>query len=160
MSKMHEMMKNNAQSGIIEWIGVRPAKKVEMMQLQKAHIKLNGLDQDYRVNPGKRSVTLVQWEHLPVIASIMGCKHVGPELLRRNIAVSGINLLGLRKHTIKIGDAVLKISGLCAPCSFMEKTLGHGGFNAVRGHGGVTAEVVKEGIIEIGSAVQLLEFND
>lgn len=160
MSKMHEMMKNNAQAGHIEWIGVRPAKKVEMVQLQKANIKFNGLDQDYRTNPGKRAITLVQWEHLPVIASIMGRSEVEPELLRRNIAVSGVNLLGLRKHTVQIGDAILKISGLCAPCSFMEKTLGHGGFNAVRGHGGVTAEVVQEGEIEMGSKVQLLEFND
>lgn len=158
MSKMQEMMQNNAQDGRIEWIGVRPAKKEAMKTLQHARINYNGLDQDYRVNPGKRAVTLIQWEHLHAIASILGRTDVAPELLRRNIVVSGINLLGLRKHSIQIGDAVLKISGLCAPCSFMERTLGHGGFNAVRGHGGVTAEVLTEGDIAVGSSVQLHTF--
>jgi len=159
MSKMQEMMKNHTREGRIEWIGLRPAKKVDMVSVDTVYVRTNGLEGDYRENPGKRAVTLIQWEHLPVIASLTGRDHVSPALLRRNIAVSGINILGLRRHTIKIGTAVLKISGLCAPCSYMEKVFGHGGFNAVRGHGGITAEVVEEGEIQLGSSVTLQEFN-
>lgn len=160
MSKMQEMMKNHAQHGRIEWIGVRPAKKVDMISVEKAQVNFNGLDQDYRANPGKRAVTLIQWEHLPVIASLSACAQVDPAMLRRNIAVSGINLLALRRHTVQIGDAIIKVSGLCAPCSYMEDVLSHGGFNATRGHGGITAEVVKEGAITLGAKVSLLEYSD
>jgi MOSC domain-containing protein YiiM len=159
MSKMQEMMKNNARSGRIEWIGFRPAKKAAMVSVESTKVCFNGLTGDYRENPGKRAVTLIQWEHLPVIAALTGRDSVAPELLRRNIAVSGINLLALRRHTIQVGTAVLKVSGLCAPCSYMEKVFGHGGFNAVRGHGGITAEVIKEGDVDLGSEVSLLEFN-
>lgn len=54
----------------------------------------------------------------------------------------------------RIGGAILRGTGICAPCSRMEETLGPGGYNAVRGHGGITAEVVQPGTISIGDAVQ------
>ncbi len=160
MSKMQEMMKNHALAGQIEWIGLRPAKKAAMESVEAARICFNGLERDYRENPGKRAVTLIQWEHLPVIAAMTKRKDVSPHMLRRNIAVSGINILALRSHTVKLGTAILRITGLCAPCSYMEKVFGHGGFNAVRGHGGVTAEVLEEGDVELGSAVILQKFNN
>lgn len=91
---------------------------------------------------GNRHVTLLQAEHLPVIASCAGLETVMPELLRRNLLVRGINLLALRSKVIVIGDVELEVTGLCHTCSRMEETLGAGGYNAVRGHGGVTACVL------------------
>ncbi|MEO0620340.1 MAG: MOSC domain-containing protein, partial [Pseudomonadota bacterium] len=106
-----------------------------------------------QAKPGKRAVTLIQHEHLAVIASLLGVEAVSPSQLRRNIVVSGINLLGLRNRTFRVGEVVLKGSGLCAPCSRMERALGYGGYAAVRGHGGICAEVVGVGRIAIGDAV-------
>ncbi len=99
----------------------------------------------------------MQWEHLAVIAALSGLEAVGPEALRRNVAVAGINLLGLRKATFRIGTAVLRGTGLCAPCSRMEEALGPGGYTAVRGHGGITAEVVEPGALALGDAVVPLD---
>ncbi len=88
--------------------------------------------------------------YLPVIASILGLESVDPELLRRNICVSGINLLSLKDKHFQIGEVILEYTGLCHPCSFMETTFGPGGYNAVRGHGGITARVLRSGIIRMG----------
>jgi MOSC domain-containing protein YiiM len=115
-----------------------------------------GLDGDrYQGRSGDRQVTLLQAEHLPVIASCAGHAQITPELLRRNILVQGINLLALRDKVITIGAVELAVTGLCHPCSRMEEILGAGGYNAMRGHGGVTARVLTGGPILIGDSVSL-----
>jgi MOSC domain-containing protein YiiM len=75
--------------------------------------------------------------------------------LRRNIVVSGINLLALKDKTFSVGEAQLEMTGLCHPCSKMETVLGPGGYNALRGHGGITAKVVQTGLLAIGDKVFL-----
>ena len=102
---------------------------------------------------GERQVTLFQFEHLAVIASLLGRDQVAPEQLRRNLAVSGINLLALRSGRFTIGGLAFAGTGPCAPCRRLEETLGPGGFNASRGHGGITARVLGDGWIRIGDEV-------
>ena len=67
--------------------------------------------------------------------------------------VSGINLLALKDREFKIGSATLKMTGLCHPCSRMEETFGSGGYNAVRGHGGINACVITPGVIQLNDKV-------
>lgn len=143
-----------AARGRVVWIGARPGRREPVVPVPFAGIRPEGLEGDRRAAPGKRAVTLIQWEHLPVIAALSGFDEVAPETLRRNIAVSGINLLALRNATFRVGRAVLRGTGPCAPCSRMEEALGPGGFNAVRGHGGITAEVVEPGGVALGDAVE------
>ncbi|MEO5670143.1 MAG: MOSC domain-containing protein, partial [Ramlibacter sp.] len=102
-----------------------------------------------------RQVTLVQAEHLPVIAQLAGVATVDAVRLRRNIVVSGINLLALRNVKVRVGDALLEIVGPCAPCSRMEEEVGPGAYAAMRGHGGMTARVVESGAIRVGDAVRV-----
>ncbi len=69
--------------------------------------------------------------------------------------LKGINLLALKDKTFRIGQAVLETTGECHPCSRMEENLGPGGYNAVRGHGGITARVVEAGMIRVGDRVEV-----
>lgn len=110
----------------------------------------------YRGRSGKRHVTLIQFEHLATISSLLHVKAVNPAQLRRNLAVSSINLLALKDKQFSIGSTRLEYTGLCHPCSQMEKTFGIGGYNAVRGHGGITARVIVGGAIHVGDAVKAL----
>lgn len=148
------LLRRHAQAGRIEWIGLRPARKAAVRIVDAAEVDVDGLVGDRRTSPGKRAVTLIQAEHLPVIAALAGIARAAPEDLRRNIVVSGINLSALRKAEILIGTARLRLNGPCAPCSRMEATLGPGGYNAMRGHGGWTAEVVERGRVALGDRVQ------
>lgn len=142
-----------ARDGRVCWVGLRPGRRAPMRPVGEAEIRAEGLAGDRHPSPGKRAVTLIQWEHLPVIAALAGLHAVGPEALRRNVAVGGINLLALRRATFRIGTAILRGTGPCAPCSRMEEALGPGGFTAMRGHGGITAEVVHPGRVALGGAV-------
>jgi MOSC domain-containing protein YiiM len=102
----------------------------------------------------KRQVTLIQQEHLHAIASCLQNDAIEPQVFRRNIVVSGLNLLALKGKTFRIGGVILEYTGLCHPCSKMETALGAGGYNAMRGHGGITTRVVEGGELALGDNVQ------
>ncbi len=88
---------------------------------------------------GPRQVILIAIEDLAVTAAFLGIPEVAPELLRRNLVTRGINLMVLKDRRFRVGAALLEGSGECAPCGRMEAVLGPGSYNAVRGHGGITA---------------------
>jgi MOSC domain-containing protein YiiM len=101
-----------------------------------------------------RQVTLIQAEHLAVIARLARVDHVDPGALRRNLVISGINLLALKNAKLRVGGALLEVVGPCQPCSRMEEAIGPGGYAAMRGHGGMTARVLVGGAIHVGDVVR------
>ena len=98
-------------------------------------------------------MTLFQHEHLDVLASFLGVDAVAPEELRRNLHVAGLNLSALRGVPLRLGEVVVEITVPCAPCSRMQTTFGPGGYNAMRGHGGWCARILRPGRIAVGDSV-------
>lgn len=117
-------------------------------------LKDDRLGQRSEAELSPRQVTLIQAEHLDVIARLARVDRVEAVGLRRNLVVSGINLLALNNTRLQVGDALLEIVGPCHPCSRMEDTIGPGGYAAMRGHGGMTARVVATGAIRVGDVVK------
>ena len=107
----------------------------------------------YGKEGGNRQVTLIQAEHLEAVASMLGLASVAPESVRRNVVVRGINLLALKDRRFHAGNALLEYTGLAHPCSRMETELGPGGYNAMRGHGGITARVIENGEVWVSGTV-------
>jgi len=152
---VEQLRQNLPQKGRVEWIGVRPEKRKKMKVLQEVEVLETGLESDhYAGRSGNRSVTLIQAEHIDNIAAFLHVDKIDPLELRRNIVVSGINLQALKACEFRIGTAVLQMTGLCHPCSRMEEAFGEGGYNAVRGHGGITARVVLQGKIKLYDRVE------
>ena len=149
------------QTGKIDLISRRPSKKapVEILETVEITTEAGIVGDHYQGSSKNRQVTLIQEEHLQSIGSILG-KTVPANETRRNIVVSGINLLAFKDHQFQLGEEViLEMTGLCHPCSRMEENLGPGGYQAMRGHGGITARVVKGGRIRIGDTVKMISNN-
>ena len=190
-SDLRQLTRQFAQPGRIEWIGLRPARGAAMQPVEQVEaVAGGGLVGDRALRPrqaslagladpsaasaagGKRQVSLLQAEHLPVIAALAGLagEHgpLDPLRLRRNLVVSGLNLLAAKSLfkdqplVLRLGppgaaaadQVLLEITGPCEPCSKMEAALGPGGYNAMRGHGGMTARVLQGGWLRLGDAVR------
>ncbi len=159
METIEDLKNALPQTGRLEWIGIAPERRGEIEELEEAMLQPGtGIDGEHHANFGnsKRQVTLIQHEHLPVIAALSQRDNVTPARLRRNLVVSGINLLALKDRPFRIGNVLFKGTGPCAPCSLMEYNLGPGGYNAMRGHGGITAVVLEGGMIQVGDCVSLV----
>ncbi|MDX1940096.1 MAG: MOSC domain-containing protein [Saprospiraceae bacterium] len=156
---LQEIIDNIPQIGFVEWIGIRPSREVPVQEISFVEVSQEeGLIGDhYNKVGGSRQVTLIQAEHLETVAKLLQVNEINPALTRRNILVSRINLLAFADRTFQIGEVILKMTGFCHPCSKMEANLGSGGYNAMRGHGGITAKVVQGGIIKIGDQVKLYQ---
>jgi MOSC domain-containing protein YiiM len=156
MLSLAQLRSTFASPGRVVWIGLRPARGEPMQVVSRVRaLPGRGLEGDRKAqrSGGDRQVTLYQHEHLAVLASLLGRAAVEPEAMRRNLAVAGINLLALRARRFAIGSLLFEGTGYCAPCRRLEETLGRGGFNASRGHGGITARVLGDGWLAIGDAV-------
>lgn len=167
MPELRELTTTFPRAGRLEQILLRPARRAPVLEVPTVlALTGRGLDGDRsaarlprRPGGGPRQVTLIQAEHLPVIAALLGQATIDAALLRRNLVISGINLLAARTLfkdrplRLRVGEALLELSGFCEPCSRMEESLGAGGYNAMRGHGGVTARVLEDGRLRIGDRV-------
>ncbi len=157
-SELGKMMATLPRQGRVEWIGLRPRREVAMEAVPQVLAMTGaGLVGDrYSGGSGKRGVTLIQAEHLPVIAALSGHESVMPATLRRNLVVSGLPLVALKGRRFRIGAVLLEGTDDCDPCSRMEAALGPGGYNAMRGHGGLCARILDGGTIQLGDAVVAL----
>ena len=146
--------------GKVEWIGLRTDRAEPMRSVADAAVDAqSGLagDRFQASGPKRRQVTFVQQEHLPVVAALLGKETIGPEATRRNVLVSGINLLSLENQKFKVGECVFLCTGPCEPCQRMNTTLGPGGLDSMVGHGGIMATVVEPGTIHVGDEVTRLK---
>ena len=144
--------------GRLIWIGLRPERRAPVVEVTEANLLAGkGILRDrYRTSSnGARQVTLIAQEDIAAIASFLCRQPIDPALLRRNLVTAGINLAALKGRRFRIGAALLETSGECAPCSRMEEIFGPGGYNAVRGRGGITARILEGGTISVGDNIDV-----
>src|SRR4051794_14370113 len=115
MSDLRTLTATFRGSGRLEAIYLRPARGVAAMPVATATARLGrGLDGDRSAARapapgagGKRQVTLIQAEHLPLIASWSGLQAIDASALRRNLVISGLNLIAARSP---FADQALRLS--------------------------------------------------
>ena len=160
MKTIRDLNKPPQIEGRVELIVVRGSPREAARSIpQTVALAAIGLADDRLGQRGEaelstRQVTLIQAEHLGVIAQLARVAQVDPLALRRNLVISGINLLALKNARLRVGEALLEIVGPCQPCSRMEEAIGPGGYAAMRGHGGMTARILATGAVAVGDAIR------
>jgi MOSC domain-containing protein YiiM len=163
-SSLQDLLDAPMRPGKLTWIGLRTERRGVVRTVEAAEFSTeSGLIGDRYGGRagGKRQVTLIAREDLAAAGAFLGRSDgsVPPEVVRRNLVVEGLNIHALKGRRLVFGDdpgagALIEITGECHPCSRMEEVLGPGGYNAMRGRGGLTARVVRGGTAALGDIIR------
>lgn len=159
METIADLQARSPGVGRIELILLRPERRGDLVSVDVATaVEGRGLDGDHRASktpsqrPSPRQVTLIMGEHLDAVGALLATT-IDPRDTRRNLVVRGINLNACKDRDVQIGDVTVHITGPAHPCSRMEENLGPGGYQSMRGHGGMTATILTSGQIHVGDNI-------
>jgi MOSC domain-containing protein YiiM len=109
-------------------------------------------------NEGKdrsRQVTLISAEELGLASKELGYP-IPPGATRRNITIEGLALEDCVGRRLALGEAIVQVTRVCAPCDLMETYVGKGAHKALEKRAGVRAMVERGGRIRPGDPVRVL----
>ena len=140
----------------VKWIGIRPERRAPVQSCASVFAdKESGLTGDHSTKP-HRQVTLISYEALQQVAERLRIPIADPAKARRNTVISGLDFDLDSGVQIKVGNALLEITGPCLPCERMEENFGEGGRLAMANAGGLTARILDSGPIALGDEVEVI----
>jgi MOSC domain-containing protein YiiM len=155
----------NHNTGILRGIWISPTARTPLVSVVEVRaIPGRGLEGDRyflecgsfsRWPGGGRAVSLIAEETLDAIR-VEHCIDLREGRSRRNLVTSGITLADLHDRTFRIGTAVFRGIRPCPPCRHLEHLTEAGVFDALKDRGGFRADVIEEGVLHVGDAIELL----
>lgn len=103
-----------------------------------------------------REITLIEMEAIEALRRDYGVAIEAGET-RRNLATQGVPLNHLVGRSFRVGDATIRGLRLCEPCSHMETLAGKRIRAGLVHRGGLRAEILTQGWIGVGDAVEFPE---
>ena len=141
--------------GRLEAIWLKRAHRGRMDEVPEATlVKGKGLSGDVTTSR-RRQVTVISREVWDALMQELGA-NASPVGRRANLMVSGVELAETRGQILTIGGLRLSIGGELTPCERMDEYLP--GLRAAmkpEWRGGVFAQVLDDGVITVGDAVEL-----
>jgi MOSC domain-containing protein YiiM len=153
--------------GIVVSINVARAGSTVMSTVNEARaVPGKGLEGDryfhqvgtFSNKPGPdRELTLIEVEALEGLKRDYGID-LEPRDTRRNIVTKGVPLNHLVGREFKVGGVTLNGIRLCEPCSHLEALTGTGVKRGLVHRGGLRAQIVSEGTIRVGDAIEVSDY--
>ena len=106
---------------------------------------------DYRENY-KGQITFFSMEIFKKLEAAFGLTSKSPGVLRRNVIVSNVDLNALIGVEFEIQGVKFRGTGHCKPCYWLDVAFAPGAENFLAENGGLRAEILSDGAIEIGDA--------
>jgi MOSC domain-containing protein YiiM len=102
-----------------------------------------------------RDVTLIEREAVDAVRAETAGIDVREDETRRNLVTEGVALNRLVGRTFRVGDVRLRGLRLAEPCAYLEQLTGVDGLrDAFANRGGLRAEVLDDGELRVGDAVE------
>ena len=146
--------------GKIEAINISSISEEETVYVNQAFLEKNkGIVNDRYYNNFKHSmeqVTLIDKEEIDLFNYNIK-KNIDYKDFRRNIIVSGLNLIKCINKTILINDVKLKIHEICQPCKYLQDKLRTPELvKLLVNKSGVRAEIITSGFIKVNDRVKVI----
>jgi len=146
--------------GKIEAINISSISEEETVYVNQAFLEKNkGIVNDRYYNNFKHSmeqVTLIDKEEIDLFNYNIK-KNIDYKDFRRNIIVSGLNLIKCINKTILINDVKLKIHEICQPCKYLQDKLKTPELvKLLVNKSGVRAEIITSGFVKVNDKVKVI----
>lgn len=149
-------------NGRVEGIYLAAAASEPLAAVEVAVIGKAGLEGDrYAAGVGSfsrypgagRAVTLIEAE---VIEEVLAATDLDltDGRSRRNIVTRGVRLLSLMGRRFRLGTALLHGDRPADPCAVLERHIGPGLMEALKGRGGLRATVLEAGEVRLGDSIE------
>ncbi len=104
----------------------------------------------------KGQVTLISKDNLDRLQEFLKLEF-DPQVLRRNLLVSGIDPLSLIGKQFQVGEMLFEGKVDCTPCFWMDLVIGEGAYQWLQEHnaGGLRAAVINSGTIQCGDLLKI-----
>ena len=100
----------------------------------------------------KGQVTFFEERALQGVVVHVGASGVPAWAMRRNVMVSGVDLNSLIGRRFEIDGVRFEGSEECAPCRWMDRSIGEGARDFLKGQGGLRARILSDGKLVCGPA--------
>jgi len=115
----------------------------------------NGNGSFSRWPSGGRAISLIAVEAIEAIANEHNID-LSNGRSRRNLVTRDVKLEALVDRHFTIGNVILFGSRLCAPCRYLERLVAPGLYDAIKGRGGLRADVIQGGTIREQDALTVV----
>jgi len=153
-------------TGEVVSIHIAPEKEDPVQSVESVHaVPGRGLEGDryfvakgtYSDRPGpSREITLIELEAIEALARDNEIT-IEPGAARRNLVTRGAALNHLVGREFRVGDVRLRGIRLCEPCAHLEALTRRGVLGGLVHRGGLRAQILTEGRIQVGDPVVPLE---
>ena len=97
----------------------------------------------------KGQVTFFEWEVYERLIEKFAAHGKGPEIFRRNIITEGADLNSLIGTEFEVQGVRFLGTQESAPCHWMNTAFAEGAEDALKGHGGLRAKILSDGVLRV-----------
>lgn len=139
----------------IETLHIAKATRLPMRAVESVEVEAGrGIVGDRYHGTKHRHVTVQSAEALAEATRLFGSE-VPAHLTRRNITLADGVVPRDPGERVRIGDVLLEVVRVAAPCKLLDDTIGRGAQEALRRRGGSVFRVLEGGVVSVGDEAVL-----